>query len=896
MRGLLLFAILAPTASAARRLLSEGLSDYEEVRVVRGGLGVMSVDAVAEEAPLGEEEMISIEGSGGVVTLELAREEAMFSRGYKEIVIEDGVMSVKRDKPRGCHYAGPARRVRDDGSVEKGIATASLCGPGTLGAVVRYDAGDLQEVGWDRATRRHISFDPLRDRADDGSFCGVNDQFIIDQEKNFGRKPHRKLEGREGHGDHDEAHEGHDHGDHDEAHEGHDHDAHDDHRDDHHEAHDDREGHDHGHDHGAELLSRQGRKLASATCSGKADKYLSVVLFNDAARYEAWGDAVEDHSAEIFAVVKSIYEDVDTGGLYDGDKFDCVVRPRLVGQVTWRGGNPAKMNYAGKGSSGDGCDKCGSSASNRNFCFDGEVSSYCLLTSFSEYVGEKQAELEAILKVPMDNAMLLTSEDLNQGVIGLAWVGRICAVPSSTKYAWDNFFSSGVNEANFDSITKTATIVAHETGHNWGMNHDTSGTNLMGTTLSVNPQLGTANLQFSSKSRTESARFMANKYGSMTDLCVDTPDDEAWDKPVCGDGIVDPGEDCDPGLFGDDDCCSDDCTLKAGCDCSPWEGCCTSAGKLKAGGATCRASVGDCDVAEKCTGKSGLCPPDLSKANGGACTDDNKGRDSGTCYNKECKSWGDDYCEASSQYSGAGYTSACSSSTCAKGYCGPSGGGCYTNSAPGGDGLPCSGGMCLDGACHRGDHHTYHWYRGESDCETASCRDETGAAAASSKCAGLRQTDLARCSASAPAPAPATPRPTPVPATPRPTPVPATPRPTAADAPVPVPVPVPAPTTTTKAADPCAGELGGAEGCASGCAGFDKKTCKKTAGCAYEKKVCVVEVDDECAGLAKKTCKNTEGCQYKKKTCSKVTCKKLKDKKSCKKAGCKFDKKKGKCK
>ena len=54
---------------------------------------------------------------------------------------------------------------------------------------------------------------------------------------------------------------------------------------------------------------------------------------DDAARYEAWGDAVEDHSAEIFAVVKSIYEDVATGGLYDGDTFDCVVRPRLVGHL-----------------------------------------------------------------------------------------------------------------------------------------------------------------------------------------------------------------------------------------------------------------------------------------------------------------------------------------------------------------------------------------------------------------------------------------------------------------------------------------------------------------------------------------------------------------------------------
>ena len=74
-----------------------------------------------------------------------------------------------------------------------------------------------------------------------------------------------------------------------------------------------------------------------------------------------------------------------------------------------------------------------------------------------------------------------------------------------------------------------------------------------------------------------------------------------------------------------------------------------------------------------------------------------------------------------------------------------------------------------------------------------------------------------------------------------------------------------------------------------------KKTCKKTAGCGYVKKVCVVEVD-ECAGIEKNTCKNTAGCQYKKKTCSKVPCKKLKDKKSCKNAGCKFSKKKGKCK
>ena len=72
-----------------------------------------------------------------------------------------------------------------------------------------------------------------------------------------------------------------------------------------------------------------------------------------------------------------------------------------------------------------------------------------------------------------------------------------------------------------------------------------------------------------------------------------------WDRPVCGDGVVDAGEDCDVGLFGDDACCSDDCALKAGCDCATSEACCTSSGQFEAAGVPCRAAAdAACDVAE----------------------------------------------------------------------------------------------------------------------------------------------------------------------------------------------------------------------------------------------------------------------------------------------------------
>nr|XP_012806778.2 LOW QUALITY PROTEIN: disintegrin and metalloproteinase domain-containing protein 18 [Jaculus jaculus] len=106
--------------------------------------------------------------------------------------------------------------------------------------------------------------------------------------------------------------------------------------------------------------------------------------------------------------------------------------------------------------------------------------------------------------------------------------------------------------------------------------------------------------------------------------------------PVCGNGILEPNEECDCG--NEKECqfkkCCDykTCRLKGSVKCGSGP-CCTSNCELSVAGTPCRKSVDpECDFTEYCNGTSTHCVPDTFALNGHSCS-----LGSAFCYNGQCQ-------------------------------------------------------------------------------------------------------------------------------------------------------------------------------------------------------------------------------------------------------------------
>src|SRR5205809_427355 len=115
-------------------------------------------------------------------------------------------------------------------------------------------------------------------------------------------------------------------------------------------------------------------------------------------------------------------------------------------------------------------------------------------------------------------------------------------------------------------------------------------------------------------------------------------------RSTCGDGTLDPGEQCDDGNNLNADCCSASCTIEpAGTVCRPAAGVCDVAETCNGASPTCpadvfvsaatqcRAAAGECDLAEFCPGNGPSCPADAKQPSGAACTDDGSPCTTDTC-------------------------------------------------------------------------------------------------------------------------------------------------------------------------------------------------------------------------------------------------------------------------
>ncbi|NXY78964.1 ADA32 protein, partial [Glareola pratincola] len=104
---------------------------------------------------------------------------------------------------------------------------------------------------------------------------------------------------------------------------------------------------------------------------------------------------------------------------------------------------------------------------------------------------------------------------------------------------------------------------------------------------------------------------------------------------VCGNGVVEPGEQCDCGAAqacAPDTCCTPQCHFKPGTQCS--SGPCCERCRFKGKNSQCRpAADTQCDLAEFCNGSSASCPPDLYVQDGHGCE-----HGTGYCYKGRCQS------------------------------------------------------------------------------------------------------------------------------------------------------------------------------------------------------------------------------------------------------------------
>lgn len=103
---------------------------------------------------------------------------------------------------------------------------------------------------------------------------------------------------------------------------------------------------------------------------------------------------------------------------------------------------------------------------------------------------------------------------------------------------------------------------------------------------------------------------------------------------MCGNGIVETGEDCDPGIGTTSNCCdSTTCKFTKNALCDPQSSpCCNAQCTFAPSTQVCRPSKDPkCDTPELCTGNSSSCPADVTVKNGQSCGSNGLACASGQC-------------------------------------------------------------------------------------------------------------------------------------------------------------------------------------------------------------------------------------------------------------------------